>query len=526
MRATLIAAALLLAPVVHAAPPPRFDQPPPRLVVLIVVDQFGSDYLPRFRDRMGPDGLRAFMEQGAWWPLASYDLAQAMTGPGHATIVTGAWPAQHGIALNVWYDRARDLDFYCVRDDDHRWVGVPTPDSPGTSPRTLRADTIGDALRLRGGDSKVVAVALKDRSAILMGGFSATAVAWFSKDDFRWTTSTFYAPDGQVPGWLTDLNAPLGARAGQAYTWTVDVPGNGRSAPGEAFSKTWTLGEDGAALESPLGGDLTVEAALRARAHFALGADAEPDILAVSFSHFDMVGHDVGPHDRRMEDLLVALDAQIATLRRGVLEAVPANDVLFVLTADHGVAPRPEWAATYRLPGVRVDRAKLTEGLEKHLRDRFGRPPRGAKAWVRRFKELHVYLAGDRPEVRAAASAWVARQPGVAAAVTSDDVAAGRLPADPIGRRVRNQYRADRGGDVVVLLAPFAIYDKDVAAHLTGYTYDRTVPLAFLGARTPAGVHPGPAEVVDLVSTLAWRLGVVPPAAAQGRVLVEALPAR
>ncbi|MCA9559656.1 MAG: alkaline phosphatase family protein [Myxococcales bacterium] len=526
MRAALIAATLLLATAAVAAPPPRFDAPPPRLVVLIVVDQFGAGYLPRFRDQLGPDGLRAFMEQGAYWPLATYDVAQAMTGPGHATIATGAWPAQHGIALNVWYDRARDLDFYCVRDDDHRWVGVETPPSPGTSPRTLRADTLGDALRLRGGESKVVAVALKDRSAILLGGFAATAVTWFSPKDFRWTTSTFYAPDGQVPDWLDDLNAPLKAREGQAYTWTVEGPGNGRSAPGEASSKTWTLGKDGGAIESPLGGELTVEAALAARARFALGADAEPDLLAVSFSQFDMVGHDVGPHDRRMEALLVALDAQIAQLRRGILQAVPANDVLFVLTADHGVAPKPEWAATYRLPGLRVDRATLTDGLEKHLRGRFGRPPRGAKAWVRRFKELHLYLAGDRPDVRAAAAAWVAAQPGILAAVTPDDIAQGRLPPDPVGRRLRNQYRADRGGDVVVLLAPFAIYDKDVAAHLTGHTYDRTVPLAFLGARTPAGVHPGPAEVIDLVSTVAWRLGVVPPAAAQGKVLVEALPPR
>lgn len=522
---TAVITALLLAatPAPALAGPARFGpEPPPRLVVVLVVDQLRADYLGRFRDRLGDDGLGELVTRGAYYPYAEYDIIQAMTGPGHATLATGAWPAHHGIVLNYWVDPATGDRVYCVQDP----TVAPVPADPkgkGRSPRNLRAPTLGDALKNSGQPARVVALALKDRAAVLMGGHRADDVVWFDDLALRWTTSTFYRPDAALLPWLEPVHAALAARRGEVIEWTAKPRGTGPDHT-DGFAIRQRLGLDRDAVETPAGPHLVVDAALAAAAGHRLGADATPDILWVSFSSFDRVGHDVGPNHRRMEEMLLALDAEIARLIDGLAAQVDGgrDAITIVLTGDHGVGATPEYALRHKLPAGRLDFDAVPKDAEAELVRRFGNAPAGG--WVRGFSELDLYLHPDAgPEHRAAAAEWLRTLPPVRYAYTREDIAARRLPPAPLDRRIDHQHDPTRNGDVRIVLRPYHIYAHGAASHLTGYTYDRLVPLVMMGRPFRPGVYPQRAQIIDVAPTLSFVLGIQPPAMAEGRVLHEAL---
>src|SRR5690606_11422886 len=206
-RAALAALLLTLVSPVLRAGSRSGDEEPPRLVLLVVVDQLRGDVPLRFADRFGPGGFRRLEERGVHYTSAHYEHAATKTACGHATIATGASPAEHGVVSNDWWNTARKRTVYCVGDDAHDLVGVPTPKDPwsrGTSPRNLIGSTIGDELVSRsGGASRVFAVSLKDRSAILLGGARGTAY-WYASGAGRFVTSTFYRET--LPAWLEEWN--------------------------------------------------------------------------------------------------------------------------------------------------------------------------------------------------------------------------------------------------------------------------------------------------------------------------------
>jgi arylsulfatase A-like enzyme len=519
MRA--LALLLLLTSAAHAAP--RFSATPaPKLVVTIVFDQLRADYLSRFRARFSTGGFERFMSQGAWFPYGEYQVMQAMTGPGHSVILTGAWPARTGITLNNWYDPSTEQPVYCAEDAATPQIGGAWPHQ-GTSPRNLRAPTLGDAMKNAGLASTVVSLSLKDRAAILMGGHRADGAYWFNHQTFSWMSSRRYHPDGALPGWITQLNTALDARRGERYTWAAEGPGTGHSDHNnDPFSQTWTLGTDADVVKTPFGDHLLIEAAGAAIEAHQLGADATPDLLAVSFSSFDKAGHKYGPNHRRMEEMTVAADATVAKLLALLDARVGKGNYVAVLTGDHGIMPVPEYAQAAGLPALRIDTKALMAQLEVVLSEQFG--PRKDGTWVMKFSELNVWLR-PTPTVRAAkvhtaAARWLTTQPGIAHTFTAGDVAHQRLPAGPLRQRILNQYVPGRSGDVVISLAPFVMYGAHGTRHLSGHIYDRMVPLAFTGAGVQAGVH-AHAEIIDLAPTLAWRLGILPPALSEGRVLSE-----
>lgn len=525
--APLALVALALTPARAATPAARFTaDPPPRLVVVLVVDQLRADYLGRFRAALGDDGIGELLTRGAWYPYAEYDIIQAMTGPGHATLATGTWPVHHGIVLNYWADRATGAKVYCAEDPAHPLLGAATIAHAGSGPRHLRAPTLGDALKNSGQPSRVVAVAMKDRAAILMGGHRADDVVWFDDLALRWLTSRFYRPDGARLPWVDPIEAALARRRGEAIEWQIGPGGSGLSDDGPAtFHSRHVLGEDRDAVEGPLGPRLVVDAALAAAAAHRLGEDETPDLLWISFSTFDRVGHDAGPNDRRMEALLEALDAEIARLLDALAARVPGGrDALtVVLTGDHGVGPTPEYAARHRLPAGRLDFDAVERDAEKTLSQRFGPPPGGGK-WVRGFRELNLYLTPHATaEHRAAIAASLATLPSVRYAVTREAIEDNRLPPPPLDRRIRHQFDPERSGDVMLVLRPYHIYAYGKASHLTGYAYDRYVPLVLMGRPFRPGLRPEPAQIIDVAPTLSFVLGIQPPAMSEGRVLAEAL---
>ncbi len=476
----------------------------PRLVVLVVVDQLRADYLSRFADDLlpavdakgRPGGFRHVIDAGAYWPRATHDVFQAMTGPGHASIATGAWPARSGIVLNRWWDGHGFT--YCVGDDSVR--NLPDDGLGKGRPiglANLLAPTLGDALRSSTLGGTVAAVALKDRVAALLGGFGADTAIWFDSEAFRWTTSTFWVD--ALPPWVAALNTD--PRIGQDLFATA------------------------------AGVDLTVDAALAAVDAHGMGSDERPDLLAVGLSSLDFLGHEVGPDAPGVRAMVVSMDRALARLHGGLSERLGGLDgVVFAITADHGIPPLPEEAAGRGLPAGRIVESELDRGLEAHLLAALGPSPSGA--WIGGIYRSNIWFdpaAVADPAVRLgaeeAARAWLLGQEGVAEVVTASDVVAHRLPLGPAGRSIANQYLVGVSGDVVAGMKPFWFstdYPTGVS-HMTRYTYDTTVPLAISGSGVRAGRYATPATVIDLAPTLAWLLDILPPAAAEGRVLAEAM---
>jgi predicted AlkP superfamily pyrophosphatase or phosphodiesterase len=551
----VLASHLVFAPALRAATPPKSSfNSRPRLIVSLVIDQFRADTLPRFQDRLlparkgsgAPGGLRYLMEKGAYFPYAKYEILQSMTGPGHATILTGSYPYQSGIPANDWYDDFKKDRVYCAEDPDHKTIGAEV-EKPhlGTSPRNLNGTTVGDELKNAGfARSQVISIALKDRAAILMGGHRADGAFWMDKSGKRWVSSTFYFPDGKIPNWVEGVNQSLAQGQGSAFSWSAQGPGNGLSLEDPMMLKDGWNQKIGPAfphnlkkatpesLASPWGVEATLELALAALKAGKLGADSAPDLLAVSFSTHDYVAHAFGPNAREVEEITLAEDRAISELIAAVEKSVPGglNEVVFTLTADHGGPNNPDWLAKHRVPAGRIDEAALLKRLEGALTKDFGKPT-GAEKWIGYAVDFAWYLDPDaakksgvkRQKLEEVLRRELFKEPGAAHVITATDITEGRLPSGQHEAQIRRTWYRGRNPSALLIPKPNFMPAEDTSTHLTGYNYDSTVPLILNGKGISAGTRASSAKVVDLAPTLSWLLGITPPALSEGRVLEEAL---
>lgn len=536
---------LLLSPFTQAALVKR-----PKLVVAIVIDQFRADYLLRFESRFLPakgkggdvGGFGYLMSQGAYFPMTEYGVLQSMTCPGHATILTGAYPYQMGIPLNSWMDTAKGEYRYCAEDETFPTVGGSHREHQGTAPTLLKATTVGDELKNAGMPSRVVTVALKDRSAIMLGGHRADLAFWMHPRERAWVSSKFYLADGKLPEWMLALNRDIALKPGQKLRWELKSKSNGLSDPayvpaedvsgtGKSFPHEIAASER-AALGLPYGMELTEQAAERAFDAYKLGQGAGSDILALSFSSHDYMGHAFGPNSREMEEMTIHEDLLISRLLNHIRKKVPGGlaNVVVVLTADHGIPPDPRWAKAARIDAGTIYEKPTTEELEKALNEKFGKP--GKANWLLMNHDLNIFVNrktvndrnADLNQVLTLIKEKMLAMPGVAHAFTSLDYEARKLPPGLIGEQALHTYIPGRSGDVVAIAKPFwMIDDGDTVTHLTGYTYDRMVPLIIAGPGLRASRYPGHVRVIDIAPTLSYLLGVLPPSNSEGRVLSEAL---
>lgn len=528
----------------------------PRLVLLIAVDQYRYDYLERFGDLFAANGLRRLQRDGASWTEANYDHVPTETAPGHATMLTGAWPSETGIIANDWFDRAEGKRVSNVQDDSVRKLGGGAVDVP-SSPRNLLCSTLGDELKLMTNRrSKVVGVSIKNRAAILPTGRMADAAYWFSSQTGEFVSSTYYFDS--LPEWVARFNAAKHAdkffgakwermipaaeyekRAGRddapwekgdgktSYTFPHVVDG-GLASPGPAFYDAINY--------TPFSNDLLVSFAEAALANEHLGEDADTDVLTVSFSANDIAGHRYGPYSQEAMDMSLRVDSQIGQLLDFVDAKVGLRNTVVVFTADHGVAPSPEQAAEMRLPGARVKVSDVLAAVRNRVRARFGKP--GDKDttadYVQTFSNGQIYFnwfALERDGIKNEDIERVAGEaaltvPGISRFFTRTQLVTGAVsPNDAVARRVLHGYNARRSGDVVVIQEAFK-YLADytiVANHGTPYSYDTHVPLIIMGGGIAPGRYLNAATPADIAPTLARLLRVQAPSNAVGRVLSEAI---
>ena len=498
----------------------------PKLVVVVVIDQFRGDYLERYRDQFGEGGFRLFLDRGAYFSDCNYNYANTRTAPGHATLLSGAYSSGHGIIANEWWDPQKKHMVTSVEDDSTRLLGV-AGDWKGASPHNLMASTLGDELKLAtGGKSRVFGVALKDRAAILPGGHAADAAYWIDQQSGTWVTSTYYR--NELPKWAADFNSSNLAGKYWDREWR---DGNGTTLRSTAHRR----GKDGSEAgfyevvgSTPFANDYELEFAKELVLYEQLGTAGSTDLLTVSLSANDILGHQVGPDSPEMAAMALALDHQLAEFFTFLGHQVGLANVWIALSADHGVAPLPSVASKLHLPAVNLDVSSMGTQINKALAGKFG----AAKttellksfdypvAWLNDDAFTSLKIKEEDAE-RVAGEAM--KQAGLRGYYTRWQLGQGTAPDTELGHKYLNSYSPEGGWYVLGVPAPFAVGGSKGTDHSTPYTYDTHVPLAFYGLPFQSGTYRTHAEPVDLAVTLASLLGINAPTHAIGRVLTEGL---
>jgi predicted AlkP superfamily pyrophosphatase or phosphodiesterase len=539
----------------------------PRLVLLIVADQFRYDYLERFGDLFGQNGLRRMLREGASWIDCNYDHSLTYTAPSHATMMTGAYPALTGIIANDWPDRETGKKVSSVSDARAKLLGGAQTEE-GASPRRLMASTLGDEMRLATNDrAKVIGISVKDRSAILSAGRHANAAYWLSMKTGMLVSSDYYFK--QLPAWVASFDEAhpadkfFGAkwerllpeteylkRAGpDAPAWeTVKEAGDtntfphvitgGETAPDETFYDA--LGY------APFTSDILLSFAEQAITNEQLGQDEDTDVLTVSFSANDYVGHRYGPYSQEVMDVTLRFDRQLGELLDFVDARVGLRNTLVVFTADHGVAPIPEHALAIGLSGGRVKSADIMAAVRAAISAHYNpqnKLPDATADYIYKYDDggtmkdgfINGNLYFDRAALKrdgvrledieqlACDAATTVR--GISRCFTRAQIEAGGVSdRDLIGRRVAHGFYPSRSGDIIMVAEPFKyLASSETATHGTPYTYDTHVPLIIMGPGIEPGRYLQPSTTADIAPTLASLLRIQTPSNSIGRILIEAL---
>ncbi len=522
--------------------------PAPKLVLVLVVDGLPAEQLQRYRAQFGPGGFRRLLDQGASYSNAHQAHGVTVTAVGHAAVLSGAYPYQHGVIGNNWIDPLTGKSVYCTEDSKYSYIGEDTKPADGTSPMRLRVDTLGDQLRYATGNrAKVVAVSGKDRGAILLGGKSGTAYMFMDKSG-NFASSTYYMQ--AHPQWVQRYQAGKPQDAYYGKTWrplladsayvadAADAlyPATTASPNQFPFSVYSDNGNPDADYynrlkASPFLDALTLDFARAAVDGEQLGNNPAgvPDLLGVSLSAHDYVNHAYGPESKMSHDHLQRLDRMLADFLSYLDRKVGADRLLVVLTADHGFPNTPEFANMAHLDAGRVDHVKLVDALNGALSRRYGI---ARLVIAQSMPNLHLDGAAidkaglARSEVEATAARWLSNQEGIAQVFTRSQFDSGATGDTRMGVLMRRGWHRQLSGDLVVVTKPYWYFSTSGSgtSHGSPYAYDTNVPLVLTGR---PWIKPGSygqyAEVVDIAPTLATLLRLRPPAASEGRVLTELL---
>lgn len=514
-----------------------------RLVVAITIDQFRFDYLRRFEDQFGEGGFRRLLKGGAVFTRANYSHVPTVTACGHATFLTGTTPAYNGIVGNDWFDRETGTRVTSVTDRSVKGLGS-RDGAGGASPARLIGSTLGDEMKLASaGAAKVVGVSIKDRSAILPAGKRPDGAYWFNAASGNLISSSWYFSD--LPEWVKAFNRDLRPDRFFGKRWEKLLPeaaylrsgpddaGYEKSPLGNKFPYTLTGGEEAPGPRfynlfqaTPFANDYLVDFAKAAIEGEKLGADEIADLLAISFSSNDLVGHAYGPNSHEVHDITLRTDRSLAELFSYLDRRIGLDRTLIVVTADHGVGPAPEQVEALGYGG-RIEARDLREAVETTLDERFGQ-----EKWVLADVNYNVYfdesvisrLKLTTEEVENVAALALMKRKGISEVFTRTQILSGDLPRTVTAQRVVNGYHPQRNGNLVIVTQPFFLIGEGaVASHGTPYGYDTHVPVIFLGSGVAAGEYHQDCSPADIAPTLAALLRVEPPSNSIGRVLAEAL---
>jgi arylsulfatase A-like enzyme len=545
----------------------------PRLVVVCVVDQMKDEYLDRFKPAFGDGGFRRLLKEGTRWTHCNYPYAATETGPGHATIGSGRLPRHHGIVANEWYverpsEKGKEYfgPVYCCDDLTFSYrVVYPSGEFPkvASAHTNFRGENLATAVKRAIPGSKVFSMSIKDRAAILMGGESADAAFWMEPDvaesrpalNYTFVSSTRYFGTGQagaLPSWMRDfmkkeiaaipeawtLPADASLFANRALCTEDDVPWEGGPFSKRSFPHELRVdGQPGwdRILASPVPMTMLTDLALEWIARADLGADDSTDVLFISYSSTDTVGHSFGPQSQEVLAMYDRLDRELARLLSTLDQRVGRSNYLFALTADHGVCDVPENMTNARDAGRFLVYDKNVRGsIGKALAAEFGKLADDDDDWIRKAGDAGWYLnrktlKHNQIEVEVAAEKLreiLQAQPGVQRAFTQADLKKiDPKTDDPVLLAFHRSFDSKRSGDVMIQLKPGWLPSEKstyVTTHGTPNEYDTHVPMILCGGPVGAGgTNDAGVTPLDLVPTVAAILQIDPPKDCDGSVLPE-----
>ena len=500
----------------------------PKLVVGIVVDQMRYDYINRYWDDFSEGGFKQLVAKGYNCTNTHYNFIPTYTGPGHASIYTGATPSSHGIIANSWFNRSSQEYSYCVSDSTMQTVGAKNA-SGKMSPSKMLNTTFGDELRLFSMNrSKVIGVALKDRSAVLPAGHMANNAFWLDSETGDFVSSSFYG--AALPKWAQRFNKKNLCEAYLAQKWTLLLDSNAydeslgdNSAYEEVFNGenspvfphdlpmlTNTNGK-GLIKSTPFGNSLTKDMAIAAIEGERLGEDEFTDVLAVSFSSTDYVGHQFGADSRETQDTYLRLDRDLAELLSYIEETLGKENVLVFLTADHGAVRTPAYLKDRKVPAGYFDAEDPIKKLKLFLQNIYG-----VGAWVQSYGNAQLFLNRELifekhlnlEEVQQKAADFMLRFDGVQKAVTSRSLERSEFSTGVVAS-LQKGCNQKRSGDVLLVLDPAWIeYSHTGTTHGSGYTYDQHVPLIWYGWKVQQGTTNERMAITEIAPTISNLLGI------------------
>jgi predicted AlkP superfamily pyrophosphatase or phosphodiesterase len=529
-----------------------FAQPvnSPKLVVGIVVDQMRQEYLYRYERKFGDGGFKRLMGQGFMLKNAHYNYAPTVTGPGHASVYSGTTPAVHGIVGNEWYDKNSKKGVNCVGDDRQKPVGSETGNGD-VSPWRLLSTTISDELELATQRrAKVIGMSMKDRGAVLPAGHTPDGAYWFDGTTGKFITSTYYKPG--LPTWLEKFNAQNLAEKYLSQEWKTTYPieqyresgpddnpyetkAKGKEKPTFPYNLKELRKDNGDfdyVISTPFGNDLLADLAMAAIDGEAMGKDEWPDMLAISFSTPDYVGHAMGPQSIEVEDVYIRLDKTIETILSKLDASVGKGQYVVFLTADHAVADVPNYLKDLKIPAGNLRGSALEAGLKDHLKQYFP-----DKEVLEDISGDQVFLNTDMFNGDPRSSGvdflvateltrnYLLRQEGIAEVYTRQTLLSGDYSEEGIKGNVRRGFHTKRSGDLVIVMEPGWIGSSGATGttHGSPYTYDTHVPIIFYGFGVKNGssvlYHP----ITDIAPTVSILLRMKFPSGCTGQPVAELL---
>lgn len=548
MKISLLRLVLVLGIIMSAAPESRSQaqakyNDSPKLVVGIMVDQMRADYIRKYWDKFGDDGFRRLVNEGFTFTNNHFDYTPTATGPGHASVYTGTTPAVHGVMGNSWYVRELDKSINVIEVPGFKGVGSQPGEEDNKGPGNVLTTTVGDELRLHTNfRSKVIGISRKDRGAILPAGHTGQAY-WFEDASGNFVSSSYHMET--LPGWVTSFNNQKLPAKYLKQSWETLLPieeyiesmpddnlyeglFKGSETPEFPYNLPEMMEKQGYGLGlisgTPFSNDLVLDMAIAAIEGESLGSGDTPDMLAVSFSATDAVGHQFGPASIEVQDTYLRLDRTMARLLDYLDQNFGKDNVLLFLTADHAVAYVPDYLVSLGIPGGRFDSKAGIESLRTFLSEKYG------EDLVLAFSNYGVFLNHavmdqkglDHEAVQKEVARFMLSLHGVAGALTATALTNGQY-TEGIQARLQKGFNQKRSGDVYIWLEPHMTTGGSSrgTTHGSPWTYDTHAPMHWYGFGVPAGSSSHPVNISDIASTVATFLHSPFPSGNTGKPMNE-----
>ena len=501
----------------------------PKLVVAIVVDQMRYDFLENLSDRYTENGFNRLINEGYNCKSNFFNYVPTVTGPGHSSVSTGSTPMTHGIVGNNWFDRKKNKSVYCTDDSDYDNIGGD--DYTGNkSPNNLLVETFADINKLNNPKAKTISVGIKDRGSILMGGKNADAAYWYyGKEKAQWITSTYYMQN--LPTWVENFNQEDNLEK-YLNDW---VPLNDISTydnyeiDNNNFEKLFK-GKDNSAFpydtkslmkhndcfdmikETPYGNEMTTDFAIEAIINEELGKRGETDVLTISYSSTDYVGHSFGVASVETQDTYIRLDREIEKLLSFLDNELGENQYTLFLTGDHGVLEIPAFLTSNGVNAMAISENDMKKEVVKQLQSVFNLK---VEDIIDDVDNNQIYLSDNKVKNLGLNKNNVIDE--LIKILESFDFISNAYSAEFIinsknlegyEKLIQNGFHKERSGDIALILKPNVIfYDGKGTTHGSGYNYDTHVPLIFFGSGVKNGETLLTTEIPDIAPTISKLLG-------------------